>query len=130
MENEYGLIWRGECCTMTKERKDTVTVVSAVAMLCFGCILTTIGFFMHPSGEVHDSVLWILGQCLIYAGGALGIANYAKASAQQEVDRRFNEIERGNHHRRAGAVQYPDNTGGEFDYEKGGEDETEQEFLS
>lgn len=71
---------------MTKERKDTVTVVSALAMLAFGCILTTIGFFLEPMGEVHDSVLWVLGQCFLYAGGALGIANYARTSAKQEVD--------------------------------------------
>ena len=71
---------------MNKERKDTVTVVSALAMLAFGCILTTIGFFLEPCGEVHDSVLWVLGQCFLYAGGALGIANYARASAKQEVD--------------------------------------------
>ena len=71
---------------MTKERKDTITVASAIAMLVFGCILTTIGFFISPMGEVHDSVLWILGQCFLYAGSALGIATYARASAKQEVD--------------------------------------------
>ena len=95
---------------MTKERKDTVTVVSAIAMLAFGCILTTIGFFLEPTGEVHDSVLWVLGQCFLYAGGALGIANYARTSARQEVDERLREMER--HHRRPmrdGISQYTDN---------------------
>lgn len=87
---------------MTKERKDTITVASAIAMLVFGCILTTIGFFISPMGEVHDSVLWILGQCFLYAGSALGIATYARASAKQEVDdymrrhhMRRNDIEEG-----------------------------------
>lgn len=100
---------------MTKERKDTVTVVSALAMLAFGCLLTTIGFFMNPAGEVHESVLWVLGQCLIYAGGALGIANYARTSAQQEVDRRFEELRR--HH--------PDNADEDFNYEMQKDDEAE-----
>ena len=59
---------------MTKERKDNITVCSAVAMLIFGCVLTTIAFFLEPMGVIHDSVLWVLGQCFIYAGGALGIA--------------------------------------------------------
>lgn len=71
---------------MTKERKDNITVCSAIAMLVFGVVLTTIGFFLEPCGEVHDSVLWVLGQCFLYAGGALGIANYARTSAKQEVD--------------------------------------------
>lgn len=55
-------------------------------MLLFGCILTTIGFFTEPIGEVSGSVLWILGQCLIYAGSALGIANYVKSSIHDEME--------------------------------------------
>lgn len=71
---------------MTRERKDSVTVWSAIGMLGFGCILTTIGFFVEPLGEVSSSVLWILGQCLIYAGSALGIANYVKSSVHDEME--------------------------------------------
>ena len=68
---------------MTKERKDNITVCSAVAMLIFGCVLTTIAFF--------------------YAGGALGIANYARSAAKHEVDERFHDYERRHHrHRIAG----------------------------
>ena len=84
---------------MTQDRKENITVCSAVAMLIFGCVLTTIGFFLEPMGEVHDSVLWVLGQCFIYAGGALGIANYARSSAKHEVDERFREYEERHHHR-------------------------------
>lgn len=85
---------------MTRERKENITVYSAVAMLVFGCVLTSIAFFIAPVGEIHDSVLWVLGQCFIYAGGALGIANYARSAAKHEVDERFDEFERRHHHRR------------------------------
>ena len=85
---------------MTRERKENITVYSAVAMLVFGCVLTTIAFFIEPMGEIHDSVLWVLGQCFIYAGGALGIANYARSAARHEVDERFDEFERRHHHHR------------------------------
>lgn len=83
---------------MTRESKDNITVCSAVAMLIFGCVLTTIAFFLEPMGVIHDSVLWVLGQCFIYAGGALGIANYARGVARHEVDERFHDYER-HHHR-------------------------------
>lgn len=88
---------------MTRERKENITVYSAVSMLVFGCVLTTIAFFIAPVGEIHDSVLWVLGQCFIYAGGALGIANYARSAAKHEVDERFHDYERRHHrHRIAG----------------------------
>lgn len=70
---------------MTKERKESITVWSAIAMLFFGCSLTLAGFIISPVGEVHDSVLWVLGQALLYSGGALGIANYARTSAKEAV---------------------------------------------
>lgn len=98
---------------MTKERKDNITVCSAVAMLIFGCVLTTIAFFLEPMGVIHDSVLWVLGQCFIYAGGALGIANYARSAAKHEVDERFHDYER-RHHRRHRAAGV-DEEGGEFE---------------
>ena len=100
---------------MTKERKDTVTVVSALAMLAFGCILTTIGFFLEPCGEVHDSVLWVLGQCFLYAGGALGIANYARTSAKQEGD----DYMRRHHRPHRAEMEEQDETETETDGEEG-----------
>lgn len=106
---------------MTKERKDTITVLSAVAMLLFGCVLTTIAFFLDPMGEIHDSVLWVLGQCFIYAGGALGIANYARGVAKHEVDERWNDYERHHGHHRA---SYD-----ELDYENSADNENTEDRL-
>lgn len=98
---------------MTQDRKENITVCSAVAMLIFGCVLTTIAFFIEPMGVIHDSVLWVLGQCFIYAGGALGIANYARSAAKQEVDERFHDFERRHHHNRHHAAGVDANDEGE-----------------
>ena len=74
---------------MTREQKDTIAVTSAMVMLLFGISLTTAGFVIPPTGEIHESVLWVLGQALIYAGSIFGIAYYARGV----VDRRIAEIE-------------------------------------
>lgn len=70
---------------MTKEKKDNIAVISAIVMLCFGITLTTIGFFVAPMGEVHDSILWILGQALLYAGAIFGVAYYTKGVIEKQV---------------------------------------------
>ena len=70
---------------MTKETKGNIAVISAIAMLSFGMIFTGIGFFVQPLGEVSDSVLWILGQALIYAGSIFGIATYTKGVIIKQV---------------------------------------------
>lgn len=71
---------------MTKEVRGTIAVISACVMLFFGITLTTIGFFVAPLGEVSDSVLWILGQALIYAGGIFGIATYTKGLVDKQIE--------------------------------------------
>ena len=79
---------------MTKERKDSIAVVSACVMLIFGITLTAIGFAIEPTGDVSDSVLWILGQSLIYAGGIFGIATYTKNMVDRRVDEWKDEVRR------------------------------------
>lgn len=71
---------------MTKETRGNIAVYSAVGMLAFGMILTGIGFFVAPLGEVSDSVLWVLGQALIYAGSIFGIATYTKGVIEKQVN--------------------------------------------
>lgn len=74
---------------MTKEHKENLAVITACVMLFFGIILTSIGFAIDPTGEVHDSVLWILGQSLVYAGSIFGVATYMRGV----VDKRMSEWE-------------------------------------
>ena len=71
---------------MTKDRKDNIAVISAIVMLCFGITLTIIGFFVATMGEVHDSILWILGQALLYAGAIFGVAYYTKGVIEKQVN--------------------------------------------
>lgn len=54
--------------------KDKLSYIFACLALVFGLGITLAGFLVPPLGEVHDSVLWILGQTLIYSGSVVGIS--------------------------------------------------------
>ncbi len=79
---------------MKRETKETLAVVSACTMLLFGIVLTAIGFALDPMGEIHDSVLWVLGQSLIYAGAVFGIAAYTKGLVDKRVGEWRDEVRR------------------------------------
>lgn len=51
-------------------------VCSAVGMLIVGVSLNIAGFIVPPTGEISDSVLWVLAQSLIYAGSVFGVKSY------------------------------------------------------
>jgi hypothetical protein len=73
---------------MTKERKDAIATYSALGMIIFGAILTGAGFCVSPVGKIDESVLWVLGQCLLYAGGIFGVTLYTKHRFD-EMDKRM-----------------------------------------
>lgn len=62
--------------TLSLEKKEAIQYATAVGMLVAGLALTVAGFVVAPLGEVSDSVLYVLAQCLIYAGSIFGIGLY------------------------------------------------------
>ncbi len=60
--------------------KTRIAYVTAVIAFVLGWVLTIAGFIAPPLGIVSDSVLWILGQSLVYAASVLGIGMYVTGS--------------------------------------------------
>ena len=56
--------------------KQKTAYVTAIVAFVLGWFLVIAGFYMPPEGEVSDSVLWILGQALIYTASVLGVTMY------------------------------------------------------
>ena len=70
-------------------KNDVWRIVSAIFMLVAGTVLSYLGFFQPPVGEISESVLMFTAQALVYAGSAFGIdlmidAKIRKRSKQQE----------------------------------------------
>ncbi len=56
-------------------------------MLFAGIVLAFVGFLTPPKGEIHDSVLWLFAQCLIYAGSVFGLSLYV----HNAIDKRLKD---------------------------------------
>ena len=61
---------------MQKSTKENIQLLSAVAMLFGGFALAVAGFIVPPTGQIHESVLGIFAECLIYAGSIFGVTIY------------------------------------------------------
>ena len=53
---------------LQEDEKDTIEYIVAIAMIIFGMILCMFAFFTPPIGEIHPTVLGVLGQILIFVG--------------------------------------------------------------
>lgn len=82
-----------EKCTL----KQKVAMLSGIVAFLLGWGLTIAGFCIPPVGEIADSVLWVLGQALIYTGSVLGLTQYFSAESvklRHDVDRHLEQLER------------------------------------
>ncbi len=80
-------------CTL----KQKVAMLSGIIAFLLGWGLTIAGFCIPPVGEIADSVLWVLGQSLIYTGSVLGLTQYFSAESvklRHDVDRHLEQMER------------------------------------
>lgn len=68
-----------EKCTV----KQKVAIFTALAAFILGWGLTIAGFIIPPTGEIADSVLWVLGQALVYAASVFGITGYFTAESKR-----------------------------------------------
>ena len=55
-----------------------IQVATAVFMLVGGFALAVAGFIVSPLGQIHESVLGIFAECLIYAGSIFGVTIYIR----------------------------------------------------
>mgnify|MGYP003290667030 CR=1 FL=1 len=58
---------------------------SSVAMLLGGFGLTVAGFIVPPVGEISDSVLWAMAQCLMFAGAGMGIDYFIDKKIERTI---------------------------------------------
>ena len=56
---------------------------SGLAVLIAGIILSFIGIYIPPVGEIHASILTLVGEFLTFAGSALGIGSYTTIQIQK-----------------------------------------------
>ena len=74
--------------------KDKIAIVSAIVAFILGWAMSIAGFWLPPIGEVADSVLWILGQALIYSASVFGVTTYFTSETVRMKADINNHIER------------------------------------
>lgn len=77
--------------------KDKLAILSACIAFILGWCMSIAGFWIPPVGEVADSILWILGQALLYAASVFGVSAYFRSETVQlrkDMDRHLEHMER------------------------------------
>lgn len=77
--------------------KEQIAIISACVAFILGWAMSIGAFFVPPVGEVADSILWILGQALLYAASVFGVSAYFRSETVQlrrDMDKHLEHMER------------------------------------
>lgn len=77
-----------------KDKKEKIAIVTALLAFILGWGLTICGFIVEPTGEIAGSVLWVLGQALIYTASVFGITGYFTSESKRLREELHDEINR------------------------------------
>ena len=64
------------------DARTRIAYITAIIAFIIGWGLTIAGFIVPPLGAVSDSVLWVLGQALVYAASVFGVGMYTIGSVK------------------------------------------------
>ena len=81
----------------TLDIKQKIAIITAIMAFILGWCLTFCGFLVPPIGEVADSILWILGQALIYAASVFGVTSYFTSESiklRNDINRQIANFEK------------------------------------
>ncbi len=76
--------------------KDKIAILSAIIAFIIGWCMSIAGFIVPPLGDISNSVLFVLGQALLYAASVFGVSAYFRSEAVQlrrDMDRHLQHME-------------------------------------
>lgn len=77
--------------TFNEQEKDTIEYLTAIAMIIFGMVLCMFAFWVEPRGQIHPTILGVLGQILIFVGAIFHL-NIKLKNANTDFESRVNEM--------------------------------------
>ena len=69
-------------------KKVSVKEWTAILLLTAGVAMAFIALLLPPPGEIHDSVLYVFAQILIYSGTVFGLDSYFTKKISNHYDKR------------------------------------------
>ena len=76
---------------LEENEKDTIEYLVAIAMIIFGMVLCMFAFFSPPVGEIHPTILGVLGQILIFVGAIFHL-NIKLKNQNNDFEKRVSEM--------------------------------------
>lgn len=60
---------------MNENIKEWIQYIICIVCLLGAMTMSFLAMYIDPQGQIHDSILWIIGQVLVFVGSMFGISS-------------------------------------------------------
>lgn len=83
---------------MSRKSEDIKEYIQyGICILCVlgAMVMSFLAMYIDPTGEIHDSILWLIAQVLVFCGSLMGINSLHNVHVKK-IDQKMKEIEEKN----------------------------------
>lgn len=78
---------------MNENIKEWIQYIICIVCLLGAMTMSFLAMYIDPRGEIHDSILWIIGQILVFVGSMFGISSIHNVQIKK-VDKKIEGIKK------------------------------------
>jgi hypothetical protein len=79
---------------MSRKSEDIKEYIQyGICILCVlgAMVMSFLAMYIDPTGEIHDSILWLIAQVLVFCGSLMGINSLHNVHVKK-IDQKINEV--------------------------------------
>ena len=78
---------------MNENIKEWIQYIICIVCLLGAMTMSFLAMYIDPQGQIHDSILWIIGQVLVFVGSMFGISSIHNVQIKK-VDKKIESIKK------------------------------------
>lgn len=73
---------------MSQDLKEWIQYIVCIVCILGAMVMSFLAMYTDPTGEIHQSILWLIAQVLVFSGSLIGI-NHLHNIQIQKIDKKI-----------------------------------------
>lgn len=76
---------------MNSETKEIIQYCICIICVIGAMVMSFLAMYITPAGEIHESILWLIAQVLVFCGSLVGITAI-NTGHKKDINKKIDEI--------------------------------------
>lgn len=76
---------------MSQDLKEWIQYIVCIVCILGAMVMSFLAMYIDPTGEIHQSILWLIAQVLVFSGSLIGV-NHLHNIQIRKIDKKIGEF--------------------------------------